>query len=351
MTEDVEKRTQEKELVPEIVSLEKAQQRIGRAGIADVSVLDAICDRLEAENLTGSASDYHNVAVEMARLGCYPQAFRVVERGLKPYPYNVDLLADAVYYGSSAGKWDKCEEYAEKLNHRSKGLWNWRAFTFLIDYYYKDRIDWLESEDDVLASMKTALEISRQAQQVLAQEERGYLAESRIHEAIAKWYEATAERIQTAATNQTAAVAQMNPKKCREYAKEERQKAMSTLEKALSNNSTMTAVLCCLRYADLQFEACNYKKTIEVCDQAFGYGESQPSAKMGYFSYLAAMSMDCLIHREKAFKEADRVRECYRRYNAALALLEPDRSAYRDNIRLRVMNLQILTGIQYEDSV
>ena len=330
-------------LDPVIISLEKVQQIIRESSAEDVNTLNAICDRLEDTNLIGSANDYHNVAVEMSRLGCYPQAFRVVQQGLKSYPYNVDLLADAVYYGSSAGKWKDCEEYAARLNKRSKGLWNWRAFTFMIDYYM-DRIDWLEDTKAILDSMQTALEISRQAQRILEHEERGYLSEARNHEALAKWYEAMADYAQKTDQN-----APMSADQYRQRAKEERQQVMATLNAAISNPN-MVAVQCCLRYADLQFEACNYEETINICDTAMGYGESQPSARMGYFPYLAAMSMDCLIHRKEKFGDVEQVKKCYQKYSTALALLEPDRITYRNNIRLRLNNLQILTGIAYEGS-
>lgn len=335
-------RVQEAGSVPAIISLERVQ-RIIEGSAEDVNTLNAICDRLEDTNLIGSANDYHNVAVGMSRLGCYPQAFRVVQQGLKSYPYNVDLLADAVYYGSSAGKWKDCEEYAARLNKRSKGLWNWRAFTFMIDYYM-DRMDWLEDTDAILDSMITALKFSHQAQRILEHEERGYLAEARIHEALAKWYEDRASHSQATEQN-----APMSADQYRQRAEEGRQQVMATLKAAISNPN-MVAVQCCLRYADLQFEACNYEETIKICEAAMGYGESQPSARMGYFPYLAAMSMDCLIHRENAFEDVEKVKKCYQKYSTALALLEPDRITYRNNIRLRLNNLQIRTGIPYEGS-
>ena len=62
-------------------------------------------------------------------------------------------------------------------------------------------------------------------------------------------------------------------------------------------------------------------------------------------TYLAAMSMDALIHENKAFGDSERVKECYRMYQAADKTLDSNRSIYRSNIKLRVKNLEARSGV------
>lgn len=139
-----------------IFSVDQAQSYLDNIQIDNEDLL-RICDSIiNSESIYGSSSDYHNLAVSVARKGFYLQSFTVVQKGLKLYPYNIDLLADAVYYGSSAGKFSECEEYAKILLSRPLALWNWRAYTFMIDYYM-DKTDWLTTNDEILASLASAL--------------------------------------------------------------------------------------------------------------------------------------------------------------------------------------------------
>lgn len=315
-----------------IFSVDQAQSYLDNIQIDNEDLL-RICDSIiNSESIYGSSSDYHNLAVSVARKGFYLQAFTVVQKGLKLYPYNIDLLADAVYYGSSAGKFSECEEYAKILLSRPLALWNWRAYTFMIDYYM-DKTDWLTTNDEILASLASALALSQKAQNILATEERGYLAEYKVHEVLERWY----RELSSDCTGDKHA----------DYLKQaEQEHAMANeiLLKAIDNNH-IAAVQCCLRYADLQFETQNYQETIRICEKAFCYGESQPSAKMGYFLYLAALSMDVLIHQDNAFDDTERVNNCYRMYHEANKTLDADRAVYRSNINLRVSELEARTGI------
>lgn len=322
---------QNKQELTTIISVEQAHNLLQTGQIDDGEIMtlcDAICT---SDSIVGSSADYHNLAVELTRKGCFLHGFNIVTKGLKLYPFNIDLLADAVYYGSSAGKFDECEQYAQKLQKRPFALWNWRAYTFLIDYYM-DKADWTESEVEVINSMKRALELAQNAQKILGNEEQGYLAEHRVHEVLERWYRESAEKYTDEA------------EKYLQLADAEKVWAVDALNRAIDNNR-IVAVQCCMKYADLKFEEREYEETIRVCEKAFCYGESQPSAKMGYFLYLAAMSMDALIHENKAFGDSERVKECYRMYQAADKTLDSNRSIYRSNIKLRVKNLEARSGV------
>ncbi len=81
----------------------------------------------------GDSDDYHNIAVVCAKQDDFDAACRFLDRGLKEYPYCIDLLADYLNYGMQCDKKQLCKEMYNKLE--SKKLdWNWRAYKFAIEY-------------------------------------------------------------------------------------------------------------------------------------------------------------------------------------------------------------------------
>lgn len=65
----------------------------------DYSELQSIAESvLTNANIFGNAAEYHNLSSEYARADDYYNAFMVVQKGLRQYPYDVDLLADAIRF-------------------------------------------------------------------------------------------------------------------------------------------------------------------------------------------------------------------------------------------------------------
>jgi len=100
----------------------------------------------------GDADDYHNLSVAYARNDMYDQACKVLNRGLMSMPFSVDLLADYIKYGLFCGKEKLCAEYYARLQEIPRDRWNWRAYSFSIDYL----LDQLNRENDteVLSNIK-----------------------------------------------------------------------------------------------------------------------------------------------------------------------------------------------------
>lgn len=80
-------------------------------------------------------NDFHNLAVDYARLNMYDCAVWVLERGLISYPYSPDLLADMILYGTESGQHVVSEKAYSNLMRLEKTSWGWRAYSFTIDYY------------------------------------------------------------------------------------------------------------------------------------------------------------------------------------------------------------------------
>ncbi|MBQ7681255.1 MAG: hypothetical protein IJT31_03460 [Oscillibacter sp.] len=92
-----------------ILSIGNAHQMAQEASDnGDYARIRAIWQKVqEAPEMVGDENDYHNYAVVMSRLDDYLAAYEIVKRGLQQFPYNTDLLADAINYGS------KCNKYHE----------------------------------------------------------------------------------------------------------------------------------------------------------------------------------------------------------------------------------------------
>lgn len=287
---------------------------------------------LSAQNLVGGADDYHNLAVEYSRDDDYITAFNILEKGMEQYKYNIDLLADAVYYGSNAGQYDKCEQYAEILKNRPRALWNWRAFTFLIDYYLQ-KSDWTESIPEMLENTNEALALAQDYQAYLPEEEKGYNAEYKVRvvrECFYRQYKLDSEK-------------KNDQDKYEQQEKQEHELAEAALRRAIDAQN-IPAVQCCLKYADSLFESCRYEEVVRICEQVFTYAEVQPSANLGYLLYLRALAMDAAVHRGKKY-DYDHVNEVYQAYDVA-ERANSDRITYIRTIRVRINLLAALSGIE-----
>lgn len=297
----------------DLVQSAKAQSDFGLVKQIGQTILDQ-------DEIIGDANDYHNLSVEFSRSDDYATAFQIVEKGLKQFPYNIDLLADAIYYGSNAKQYEKCESYVEKLKSTPFARWNWRAFTFLVDYYL-NKADWTEDTTQLFGFTDKALDVAYAHQEILPNEEKGYLSEFKIRVLRERYYRA---------------------EKKLEEAETESKLSEDVLKRAIESNEIL-AVQCCLRYADFLFEKQRYSEVISVCDQALQYGESQSSARLSYLLYLSGQSKDVLIHREKAFGDIARVQDAFSDYMAAYQ--DIDGITFRNNIKTRSIILSAKSGV------
>lgn len=274
----------------------------------------------EREEIIGDANDYHNLSVEFSCLDDYSTAFQIVKKGLMQFPYNIDLLADAIYYGSNSKQYKECEDYVEILNSMPFARWNWRAFTFLVDYYL-NKADWTKDTTQLFGFTDKALEIACAHQEILPNDEKGYLSEFKIRALRERYYRAENKQ---------------------EEAETESGLSEGALKRAIESGEIL-AVQCCSRYAELLFEKQRYYEVVSVCDQALQYGESQSSVRLSYLLYLSGQSKDVMIHREKAFGDTARVQEVFSDYIAAYRGL--DSMAFRNNIKTRSVILSAKSGV------
>lgn len=280
-------------------------------------------------NIFGSAAEYHNLAAEYARIDDYYSAYRIVEKGIiQQYKYDIDLLADAIRYGSYCNKYSDCEQYKDALKARPRGAWNWRAFTFLVDYL-NEKVGTAEVEN-IMPILDEALEITHEYQRVLKAEEKAYIAECEVR-LLRERYIRESE----------------NPGSSN-LADDEYKAAKDALRKAIfgldnSSNGSIVAIQCALKYADMLFEVRKYQEVIDVCVRALGYVETQPTARVAYFKYISALSKDALVRQDNAFADRKRVEDVLNDFLVAYQVInEP---TYEKNIKTRATFLSVESGI------
>lgn len=297
----------------------KLAQNAGRRG--NYGEMQEICDAVVNDpDIIGDANDYHNLAVVMSReADDYLAAYQVAEKGLVQFPYNTDLLADAIYYGSNAKKYDNCKVHATTLNGLPRSTWTWRAFSFLIDYY-KNRSDWENDTERIVKGLKAALAIAEEYQRYLPSEERSYLAEYEIRQRLAK----------VAIDNGDAVEKET-----------QRERALSLLKDTI-NNGEYSAVQCSLAYADAMFERQEYQEVIDICNKALQFGEATASVRLGYLMYLSAQSREILLYKSEDVQNEEKVRQIYAEYVAALV---DAGDSYRSTIERRIRILAAKSGV------
>lgn len=270
-------------------------------------------------DIYGEPDEYHNYAVAVARADDNYSAFQIVEMGLKQYPYNTDLLADAILYGSKCSQYELCETHMKTLLGRPMSTWTWRAFSFLIDYL-KARRDWIDSEEEMSNGLDMVLGIAQKFQQYYPNEEKSYMAEYEIRLLLSKI---------------------AKDKNNFEQSNEHEQAANNLLKCAIEGGK-YSAVQCSLRYADLLFEQQKYSEVINVCKRALEFGEDVSSVRLGYFMYLSAQSKEILLYQAEDFNNVEQIKNIYSEYTAALAEISPN---YRKNIAVRAKILEARSGV------
>jgi len=163
-------------LPPEITSINKANAYIQK-NIDSLSAdfLNSLLQALSHQSIRGSENDYHNLATTLARNDLHTVAVEVCKAGLAFYGTNIDLLADAIQYTSECGEFSAAESMQMTLTEKvDKRFWNWRCFTFLINFY-----NMLPYSD---SNKETALDLVKTYKETLPYEEKAYMAECETYE-------------------------------------------------------------------------------------------------------------------------------------------------------------------------
>lgn len=246
-----------------------------------------------------SANKFHNLAVECAQQKQFNQALSICLKGLSRYPHDMDLMADAIKYSSEQGDFETAQLYFEELSRIiPKSNWNWRAYTFSIDYLMCNVLE----NKDVLE------EIITDYCKYLPNEEKAIVAKSEFEDALGNY-----------------------------------QVSLDILKQAISETST--APQCALRLADKQLELGMYEDVVQTARYGMmASAESQPTINIPYLYFVKALAEDAILHR-RAFRNEEldtaEIDIIHREYTTMLELF-PVLTPYRSTIILRTKMLEML---------
>lgn len=132
------------------------------------NVIAVVRRAIDSKELLGEADHFHNLGTELARQHYTKEAVGICELGLTHFPNNIDLISCLTLYNAEIGDFKSAEIYAKKLHEFDRKVWNWRAYTFYIDY-----CNYLPGTDEL---QKLTLECMTDYQKYLPSEEKAYMA-------------------------------------------------------------------------------------------------------------------------------------------------------------------------------
>lgn len=280
-----------------------------------IELLYRIADSaLKKKEFIGTSTDFHNVGVECARRNAEDLACDYLERGLNKYPTSVDLLADYIKYGTACDRLDKCREYYNVLTEISKDNWNWRAFSFSIDYLMTE----LERGNSGNEIKQSALTLSSEFRQYLPHDENGYLAQAEIHNKF-----------------------------------NERELEIAILEEAISKIAKAPKAL--LRLADIYYSDGRLEETLNLLHRCERDSlEPQMGVSQGYLYYLDGLCQSNILMKEldkedhmDCEKVRNKVMEIYDNMKIAKKTLKDEHYGLLKEWRFLIILLESKTKIEY----
>lgn len=261
----------------------------------------------------GTADNYHNCAVPYAKNNMYDCACLILKRGLDELGAAVDLVADYIKYGIFCGKYMECETFYHHLNEIPKEEWNWRAFSFSLDYLL-DKLNRVREKKARSILKRTAIKLSNQFVLKIGNDQ-AYFDKAEVLRICGSINEETEE---------------------------------SVLQTGIG--ALKVAPKCALRMSDILFERGEYKQAAELlrkcCINAL---RPQPDINGGYAFFLSALSKASYLfdtHSERNFdNNKDDILDIYRDFNTALESRLP--GTYRGTADTVIKIIEAQTEIDY----
>lgn len=129
---------------------------------------------IDGKELLGDPDHFHNLGAILAKRHYTKEAVGICELGLTHFPNNMDLISCLTLYNAEIGNFESAEDYAKRLHSYSRSVWNWRAFTFYIDY-----CNYLPGTEEL---MEATLECVNDYQKYLPREEKAFMAAYETYE-------------------------------------------------------------------------------------------------------------------------------------------------------------------------
>lgn len=198
------------------------------------------------------ADEYHNEGVDAARERDFQHACDVVVKGEEEFPGNIDLIADCIHYSSLCSRDDIAGEYYKKLRQLPWKCYNWRAFSFAIEFLLKD---FKKNEAEIR-------EIIEKYKKYIPYDERAFESESELEEKLGNT-----------------------------------EKVIDILTEAI--NRFPNASQCALRLLEYQFDRGLYDEALITARYGLSCIETQPSVNLPFFALCEALLLDHQLHIQR----------------------------------------------------
>ncbi len=312
--------------------LQRVYSRNDELNYEDRGELVAFINRfVNQKTFSGTADDFHNFAVELARRDEYSLACDILDAGLKvtEFKRNCDLLADYLQYGINCGRIKEAKKYFKILMCISRKKWTWRGFSFSI-YFLRHLLEQGNTDSSIKQSI-SVVDCSIEENIELEAEEKVMLA---LIQEFKNYYPHLEEPFQVEAQVYC-------------YLKEE-DKALEALKQA--EEIIASCPKCALQRADILFKRGEYleagKSVRRALDDAV---QTQSSVNEGYLHYLLSLCQLANIRKNNEKLTDEVVDIIYSHFNTALVEFENGKQSYKDVIRRNTRSIRAETGIDVEE--
>ena len=218
-------------------------------------------------HVCGNPNQYHNLISSYLGLGDYYNALRLCQYALAKFPFDIDLLANAIRAASHSGESEIVDKYMADAMLIDKKYWNWRLFLFMLDAYQRKMSQC--HPDDMDAYYDEAMDVAKAYQQYIPLDERSYNKEAELLLMANKVTEA-------------------------------RDLLTEKFDRGVLINGErrqLVAPQCCVTMLEKILEDTHdYDEIIRISRRGIqDTAQEQPSSRIGYFVYRMALALDAQI--------------------------------------------------------
>lgn len=283
------------------------------------------------KSFSGSADDFHNFAVELARRDEFALACDILDAGMKPgyFSKNCDLLADYLQYGVNCGRLKKAKRVFKIMLSIPRRKWTWRSFSFGISF-----LQHLDQQDEIDKEIKSAIasiDCSHIDYPGLTDEQKCMLV---LVDEFKQFHPEKEEPYQVEA-------------QLFSYFKDD-EKALSALQKA--EETIPNCPKCALKRADMLFERGAYTKASESVQRALeGSIQTQSSVNEGYLNYLYSLCYVANTRKNNLQLTEEIVDIIYSHFESALEEFGDSRHNYQEIIKRYARDIRSSSHIEIGD--
>lgn len=232
---------------------------------------------------------YHNLVMDLFRVGDFELAIQVCDYALEKAPYNRDMLGDAIKACGDSSQFEKGDAYLERARDIPLNKWSFRLFLYSIDFL-KTKFNAFPLDN---ALYESAIELADAYIKYLPFDEHGYNQKAELLVMMNKREEAIAEL---------------------------KRFILDVQPDQRDSQSELITAQCCVTLLNILDDSNNYDFIIQICEKGLrNTTQEQPSAAIGFFVYRKALALDAKAHSEH-FQNQDTVTNAMKFYQSAYDL-------------------------------